>query len=65
MVKLPANLSCLNLSAQDKQWICKTCHSALKQGVLPAQAKENKLDLDDIPVELSDLNPLGIRLISL
>ena len=52
-------------SAQDKQWICKTCHSALKRGVLPAQAKANSLNLDDIPVELSDLNPLEIRLISL
>ena len=54
-----------SVSAQDKQWICKTCHSALKRGVQPAQAKTNKLDLDDIPVELSDLNPLEIRLISL
>ena len=52
-------------SAQDEQWICKTCHSALKQGVFPAQAKANSLNLDDIPVELSDLNPLEIRLISL
>ena len=54
-----------SVSAQDKQWICKTHHSALKQGVLPAQAKANKLDLDDIPVKLSDLNPLEICLISL
>ena len=54
-----------SVSAQDKQWICKTCHSALKRGVLPAQAKANNLNLDDIPIELSDLNPLEIRLISL
>ena len=54
-----------SVSAQDKQWICKTCHSALKRGVLPAQAKANNLNLDDIPMELSDLNPLEIRLISL
>ena len=54
-----------SVSAQDKQWICKTCHSALKRGVLPAQAKANHLNLDDIPIELSDLNPLEIRLISL
>ena len=52
-------------SVHDKQWICKTCHSTLKRGVLPAQAKGNNLDLDDIPEELSDLNPLEIRLISL
>ena len=29
------------VSVQDKQWICKTCHSALKRGRLPAQAKAN------------------------
>ena len=54
-----------SISACDKQWICKTCHNALKHGLLPAQAKANNLDLDDVPVELSDLNPLEIRLISL
>ena len=32
---------------------------------MPAQAKANKLDLDEIPTELSDLNPLEARLISL
>ena len=33
---------------------------------MPAQAKANKLDLEDVPVELSDLNsPLEQRLISL
>ena len=53
------------VSAQDKQWICKTCHNALKRGVLPAQAKANNLNLDNIPVELSDLNPLEVCLISL
>ena len=53
------------VSAQDKEWICKTCHNALRQGVLPAQAKANNLGLDDIPVELSDLNPLEVCLISL
>ena len=52
-------------SAHDKQWICNICHSAVKRGALPAQAKGNNLDVDDIPVELSDLNPLQICLISL
>ena len=66
MIKPPANLSCLNLRVHSiKQWICKTCHSALKQGVLPDQAKANNLNLDEIPVELSDLNPLELGLISL
>ena len=54
-----------SVSAQEKQWICKTCHNALKWGALPAQAKANNLDLEDIPVELADLNPLEVRLISL
>ena len=48
-----------------KRWICKTCHNVLKRGTLPAQAKANNLELDDIPVDLSDLNPLEVRLISL
>ena len=54
-----------SISAHDKHWICKTCHNALKHGLLPAQAKANNLNLDDVPVELSDLNLLEIRLISL
>ena len=29
---------------QCKHCICKTCHNALKRGVLPAQAKANNLD---------------------
>ena len=32
---------------------------------MPAQAKANNLELEDIPAELSDLNVLGKRLISL
>ena len=54
-----------SVNVHNKQWICKTCHNAFKRGVLPAQAKPNNLDLDNIPVELSDLNPLEVRLISL
>jgi hypothetical protein len=37
----------------------------LKLGVLPAQAKANDLDLESIPIELSDLNQLEVHLISL
>ena len=43
-----------SISACDRQWICKTCHNALKRGLLPAQAEANNWDLDDVPVELSD-----------
>ena len=39
--------------------------NALEWGLLPAQAKANDLDLDNILVELSNLNPLEICLISL
>ena len=34
-------------------------------GKLPTQAKANNLDLEDIPSELSDLNSLEVRFISL
>ena len=52
-------------SAKDKVWVCKTCDFALRRGKIPAQAKANKLDLEDIPTELSDLYPLEECLISL
>ena len=45
-------------SAKDKVWVCKTCDYAPRRGRMPAQAKANKLDLEGIPTELSDLNPL-------
>ena len=48
-----------------KQWMCKTCDNALKRGKLPAQAKANNLDLEDIPSELSDLNSLEVQFILL
>ena len=52
-------------SAKDKVWLCKTCDYALRRGRMPAQANANKLDLEDVPTELSDLNPLEERLVSL
>ena len=55
----------LYVSVQDCLWICKTCDCTLKQGRMPAQAKANNLTLDDVPPELSDLNLMEIRLISL
>ena len=33
-----------SVSAQDKQWVCKICNSALKQGRLPAQTEANNLN---------------------
>ena len=52
-------------NSETKQWICMTCDHNLKRGRLPAQAKANKLELEDIPPELLDLNPLEVRLICL
>ena len=52
-------------SSDGRQWICKTCDSALSRGNLPAQAKANNLQLNDIPIQLSTLNALELRLISL
>ncbi len=52
-------------SAQQKVWICKTCDNTLKRRRMPAQAKANNLVLEDIPAELSDLNPMEVRLLSL
>ena len=62
--KAPAEFATMSVctSAKDKVWVCKTCDYALRRGRVPAQAKANKLD---VPVELSDLNPLEQRLISL
>ena len=48
-----------------KQWMCKTCDGALIKGNIPAQAKANGLKLPPIPPELSCLNALETRLISL
>ena len=48
-----------------RQWVCQTCDRQLKKGTLPVQAKANGLALSDIPSELSNLNPLELRLISL
>ena len=52
-------------STDGKQWLCKTCNGALSRGHMPAQAKANNLHLDDIPFELSTLNALELRLLSL
>ena len=53
------------VSRDGKQWVCKTCHNALCRGNIPVQAKANSLELSPIPPELSWLNPLELRLVSL
>ena len=51
-------------SAKDKEWICLNCHVMLKRGKMPVQAKCNNLELAPLPIELTDLNDLEIRMIS-
>ena len=49
-------------------YICKTCHSTLSRGSMPSLSKANGLDFTpehEIPKELSELNELETRLISL
>ena len=41
-----------------KEWVCKTCDSALVRGSMPLHAKVNGLQLSEIPHELADLNSL-------
>ena len=53
------------ISNDGNVWVCKTCDSALKLGVMPAQSVSNKLKLDDVPHELAKLKPLEKRLICL
>ena len=54
-----------HVSTDGKKWVCTACDNALSHGNLPVQAKANNLQLDSIPVELSTLNALELRLISL
>ena len=51
-------------SVDNKEWICRNCHVKLKRKKLPVQAKCNGLALSKVPDELSDLNPLEVRLLS-
>ena len=53
------------VSPDGKQWVCKTCDRALTRGNMPLQAKANGLQLCHVPPELTDLNLLELRLISL
>ena len=56
---------CLYTNFDGYQWICCTCNAALTRGNMPAQAIANGLRLSDVPPDLSCLNALEIRLISL
>ncbi len=47
------------------EWICHTCHSALKRNKMPVQAVINGHDVGEIPEQLKVLNPLERHLIAL
>ncbi|XP_078603869.1 uncharacterized protein LOC144877698 [Branchiostoma floridae x Branchiostoma japonicum] len=53
-----------DMKTNEKSWICRTCHTALKQGNVPTQSRINDMELDVIPEELKELRPLELRLIS-
>ena len=52
-------------SMDSKHWVCKTCDAKLTSGVLPLQAKANGIEIDSELPELSCLNALEKRLVSL
>ena len=45
-------------SFDNKEYICKTCHSKVIKGKVPFQAVYNDMFVDDIPTELSTLEKL-------
>ena len=53
------------ISNDGNEWICTICDNAFKCRELPVQSVGNGLKLDEIPSELSNLNPLEIHLICL
>ena len=52
------------LSFDNKEYICKTCHSKVIKGKAPCQAVYNDMFADDIPTELSTLEKLEQILIA-
>ena len=46
------------LSFDNKECICKTCHSKIIKRKVPCQAVYNDMFVDDIPTELSSLEKL-------
>ena len=52
-----------NISANNTEWICRTCYQSIKDGRIPSMAKANGMGFPSIPEELK-LNPLEERLCS-
>ena len=51
-------------SFDDKEYICKTCHSKVLKGTIPCQAIYNNMYVDKIPAELASLEKLEQTLIA-
>ncbi|CAH3142591.1 unnamed protein product [Porites evermanni] len=58
------NIFTEKLSFDNKEYICKTCHSKVIKGKVPCQAVYNDMFVDDIPTELSTLEKLEQILIA-
>ena len=58
------NIFADKLSFDNKEYICKTCHSKIIKGKVPCQAVYNDMFVDDIPTELSSLEKLEQILIA-
>ncbi|XP_062597054.1 uncharacterized protein LOC134258504 [Saccostrea cucullata] len=57
--------SCPKDCIKSTLWICYTCHRKILSGNLPAEAAANKMALEDIPKELTELNSLEKHLIAI
>ena len=58
------NIFNVKLSFDNKEYICKTCHSKVIKGKVPCQAVYNDMFVDDMPTELSTLEKLEQILIA-
>ena len=58
------NIFTEKLSFDNKEYICKTCHSKVIKGKIPCQAVYNDMFVDDIPTELSTLEKIEKILIA-
>ena len=52
------------VSASQKSYICRNCHSSFKKSQIPAQTVSNMLNIFPVPDELKKLNELERALIS-
>ncbi|XP_052700234.1 uncharacterized protein LOC128177537 [Crassostrea angulata] len=57
--------SCTDYCPRSTMWVCFTCHRKIMSGKIPQEAAINKMSLEEIPPELSDLNSLEQHLIAL